>query len=88
MPWHLLLILFVPLAIFAGTYAVKPVVLGRSIRTVLLLCVTAFCAYGFLASFELPGDVFWKAMYSAVGVAALAGAAFPWIFRPAAKQLA
>lgn len=82
MPWQLLAGLLVVLATFAGSYALKPLVIGRIIRTALLLCFAAFCAFGFLASFEYPGITLWKIMYPIVGAIALGGATLPWLARP------
>jgi hypothetical protein len=46
----------------------------RVVGTVFLLAVTAFCIFGFLASFELAGVTVFHIIYSAVGVASLIGA--------------
>jgi peptidoglycan/LPS O-acetylase OafA/YrhL len=46
----------------------------RIIVAMLLLCVTAFCTFGFLASFE-PGNGWqWKAGYAALASGGLVGA--------------
>jgi hypothetical protein len=47
----------------------------RIVGTVFLLTVTAFCIFGFLASFELAGAMSIRIIYSAVGSASLIGAA-------------
>jgi asparagine N-glycosylation enzyme membrane subunit Stt3 len=46
----------------------------RVVGTVFLLAVTAFCIFGFLASFELAGVTPFHLIYSGVGVASLIGA--------------
>ncbi len=86
MPWQLVAVLLVVVATFAGSYLLKPLLLGRLIRTTFLLGVAAFCAFGFLASFEFPGFTFWKLMYGMLGTAALAGATLPWLTRPSAAK--
>lgn len=78
MPLPLIIGITAFLGIFLGSYAVKSPALGRSIRTALLLFTTAFCGYGFLASFEVP-EIAWKVTYAALGVTALTGATLPWI---------
>jgi hypothetical protein len=46
----------------------------RVVGSVFLLAVTAFCIFGFLASFELAGVTVFHIIYSAVGIASLIGA--------------
>jgi hypothetical protein len=46
----------------------------RVVGTVFLLAVSAFCIFGFLASFELAGVTVFHIIYSTVGVASLIGA--------------
>ena len=53
------------------------VVILRLFGSVLLLAVAAFCAFGFLATFEpLPPAVqwTWRGIYILIGLACLAGA--------------
>ncbi len=52
--------------------------LARLISVLMLLGVTGFCVFGFLATFEpLPATTqwTWRAIYSVVGIASLAGVA-------------
>lgn len=86
MPWQLLAVLVVVVATFAGSYLLKPLLLGRLYRTTFLLGVAAFSAFGFLASFEFPGFTFWKLMYGMLVAAALAGATLPWLPRRSAAK--
>lgn len=53
-------------------------VFARLISAIVLLGVTGFCVFGFLATFEpLPAATqwTWRAIYGIVGTAALVGAA-------------
>ncbi len=77
-PLPLMVGLLVFLAVFFGSYAVKPLRLGRSIRSAQLLCVAALCLIGFLASFEVSG-IAWKAVYASTGAMAVGGAIAPWL---------
>ena len=86
MPLPLMVGLLVLLAIFFSSYAVKPVVMARGIRTVQLLCVAVFCMFGFLASFEVPG-IAWKVVYAGLGAIAVSGAALPWLFSKSLKAV-
>ncbi|QEL17682.1 hypothetical protein [Limnoglobus roseus] len=54
-------------------------------RVVLALCllpVIAFCAFGFLASYEPPGFVPIRIAYAVIGLAAFVGAGFLAFRRP------
>jgi hypothetical protein len=60
-----------------------PAAIDRAVKAVLgvvLLALAAFCAFGFLASFELRGraGLPWKVGYAAAGLALIATAA--WLF--------
>jgi Na+/proline symporter len=48
--------------------------LGRLISTVALLCVSAFCVFGFLASFEPGNGLLWKVGYGVLGCGCLTSA--------------
>ena len=47
----------------------------RVVGAVFLFAVTAFCGFGFLASFELPGVPAIGIVYAALGIISLIGAA-------------
>ncbi|QDT62305.1 hypothetical protein SV7mr_48520 [Stieleria bergensis] len=87
MPLPLIILSIVVVALVAGTFLIPSPSVARSVRTVLLLAAAAFCGYGFLASFELPG-MMWKAAYAALGCGAIAGAALPWLRSKPANLIA
>ena len=79
MPIQLILAILLAILAFACSYLAKPIILGRAFRTLFLACVTAFCGFGFLASFEIPGSYLGQVIYAALGVMAATGASLPWI---------
>lgn len=87
MPLPLMILSIVVAVLVAGTFLIQSASVARATRTVLLLSATAFCGFGFLASFEMPG-VMWKAAYAVLGCCAMAGAALPWLFEKKAKLIA
>ena len=40
----------------------------RTLAVVALLVLTAFCEFGFLASFEYPGITVWHVVYAVLGL--------------------
>jgi len=48
----------------------------KLIATPALLAVTAFCVFGFLATFEGPGFLGWRIGYAVVGLSCLATTAW------------
>lgn len=44
----------------------------RLIAALALLAVAAFCAFGFLTTFESPGYLGWRVAYAVVGLTCLA----------------
>lgn len=58
-------------------------IIARIILALALLGVAAFCAFGFLAPYEIPdasGRLPWQIGYGALGLVCLAGAGF--VLRP------
>ena len=58
-------------------------VLIRVAVAFLLLGVTAFCIFGFLATYEPPGFPVWRLIYGAAGLMALTGVG--WVLTRRAK---
>jgi hypothetical protein len=46
----------------------------KIVAATLLLCMTGFCVFGFLASFELGWFSLWHCLYGLCGIGCLAGA--------------
>jgi hypothetical protein len=53
----------------------------RIVGAVFLLSVAAFCIFGFLASFELPGSPAIRIIYAVCGMSSLIGAALTATYR-------
>ena len=53
----------------------------RVVGAVFLLAVAAFCIFGFLASFELPGVPAIRIIYAVCGMSSLIGAAWTATYR-------
>lgn len=59
--------------------------MAAMISAMLLICVAAFCGFGFLASFEpVVNALWWKIGYAGVGVTSLVSAV--WLFARALRQ--
>jgi hypothetical protein len=56
-------------------------ILFRVTLTAALLCVAAFCAFGFLASFEPGNSIVWHFIYGGCGIGSLVMAACLWLPR-------
>lgn len=56
----------------------------RSLATLALLAVAAFCGFGFVASYESPDFGPFRVIYGAVGVACAAGVVAAW-WRPGGR---
>lgn len=56
----------------------------KLLSAIVLLFVTAFCAFGFLATFEPPGSIGFRIAYGVVGVLSLSAAA--WLFAGAFRK--
>lgn len=59
--------------------------MNRIIRIVIalvLLAVAAFCAFGFLATFEPPSHIPLRVAYGCIGLACLAGASWLMMMKP------
>jgi hypothetical protein len=54
----------------------------RAALTLALLAVLAFCAFGFLASFEPPGFLIFRWLYAGVAVLSLIAVVAVWRVRP------
>jgi hypothetical protein len=50
--------------------------------TLLLVAVAAFCAFGFLASFEPPGFLVFRWLYGAIAVACSMSIVALWLVSP------
>jgi len=71
---------------FGHQIRAKGVVMWMLIRVVvalLLLGVTTFCIFGFLATYEPPGFPAWRLIYGAAGLMCLAGVG--WVLTRRAK---
>jgi hypothetical protein len=60
-------------------------ILLRLTLSLLLAAVTAFCCFGFLASFEAPGFPVFRLLYGSVAVTSVAAIAASWLTRPPSR---
>ena len=56
-------------------------ILARGVLTLALLAVASFCVFGFMATFEPPGELGMRTIYAIVGVLSLAGASWAAVCR-------
>lgn len=63
-------------------------VLIRVAVAFLLLWLTTFCVFGFLATFEPPGFPVWRLIYNAAGLMALSGVGWGLTRRAKAEPVA
>ena len=54
----------------------------RLALTLVLVAVTAFCCFGFLASFEPPGFLVFRWLYGAVAITCVVSIAAVWLISP------
>jgi hypothetical protein len=54
-------------------------IVPRVLLTLILVAITAFCCFGFLASFEPPGFLVFRWLYGAVAVACVVGIVTLWL---------
>ena len=47
---------------------------ARILSALVLLAITAFTVYGFMATFEPPGFLIWRIIYSVIGLLSLGAA--------------
>jgi hypothetical protein len=59
--------------------------LPRILLTVWLFMIVSFCVYGFLATYEMPGESFCRAMYSALIL--LSGACIIQVVEPSRQRV-
>ena len=67
------------IAVVAGLVAIVACPKEHLMRSLILLAITAFCGFGFLASFEPGVSLLWKAGYLVAGISSLAAAVYPRI---------
>ncbi len=54
----------------------------RLALTLILIAVTAFCGFGFLASYEPPGLIVFRWLYGAVAIACVVAIVAVWLISP------
>ena len=89
MNWLTFLVVLAPLVGFIGLFLLwdGPLFQNRTVRrtlSVLLLVPVLFCAFGALASYELPGaeGLAWRLRYLALGGSTLLGSLYLFFKRP------
>jgi hypothetical protein len=60
-------------------------IVPRLALTLVLVAVTAFCCFGFLASFEPPGFFAFRWLYGAVAIACVVAIAAMWFMSPSRR---
>jgi uncharacterized membrane protein YccC len=57
-------------------------IVSRLALTLILVAVTAFCCFGFFASFEPPGFLVFRWFYGAVAIACVVAIVAVWFISP------
>ena len=61
-------------------------IVSRLALTLILVAVTAFCGFGFLASFEPPGFLVFRWLYGAVAIACVVAIVAVWLISPSRRD--
>jgi hypothetical protein len=60
-------------------------IVSRLALTLILVAVTAFCVFGFFASFEPPGFLVFRWLYGAVAIACVIAIVAVWLRSPSRR---
>ena len=60
-------------------------IVSRLALTLILVAVTAFCCFGFFASFEPPGFLVFRWLYGAVAIACVIAIVAVWLRSPSRR---